>query len=122
MRRILQHDLAELSRRGSRVDRSLKPILDKQRDQTRMINMRVCYENRIDVRRFDRNLLIDIVIRSLFHAAVDDDILVTDSEHMTAAGHFMIRSDKGQFHCFSPPCIKTFSSTYIVRCEPRNFK
>ena len=98
VRGVQKHDAAQ--RRGSarRKDLPAESMLVKQREQSRVIHVRVRQQNHIDLARRHRDRFILIQIRSLLQSAVDQDLLPARLQIIAASGHFVCRTYKCQFH------------------------
>ena len=89
MRTVTEHNVTQLRRRIGRKHLSPKTLCIQKRQQTGMINMRMCHKHIIDLPRIDRDFLILINIRSLFHTTVYQKIFLSDLYIMAAARYFM---------------------------------
>ena len=74
MRRIPQHDLRQRLRRLRRQHCPVEALLISHRDHPRMIDMRMRQQDIIDLRVLDRQRRVLIVIPSLLHTTVHQNL------------------------------------------------
>ena len=110
VRAVTQHNVAEIRCRECGKDLSLKSILRKPWQHSRVVNVRMGKEHIVNILLRDRQPRILIQIRSLLHTAVDQDIFPRRLEEMAASRNFMGRSDKSKFHSLTA----LFHFSYIV--------
>ena len=58
-------------------------------------------QNKVNLGRIDRDILVFKDILTLLHAAVDEAVFAADLDHRAAAGDFMGRAQEGQLHGIS---------------------
>ena len=63
-----------------------------------MVDVGVRDKNVINLGNTDRELFVFKEILSLFHTIVNEDLFTRRLKKMAAARHFVIGTDKGQFH------------------------
>ena len=89
MRTVTKHDITQLRCRIGSENLPFKPILCKLWQHSGMINMCMCEEYIIHFCCTDRKSRILIQIRSLFHTAVNQNILSCYLQKMTASRNLM---------------------------------
>ena len=102
VRRVAQHDAAQVARRLRGVDRAAKALLIQQRQVAGVVHVRVRDEHKLDLRRRDGDGDVLKQIPPLFHAAVDQAVVSVDLEQGAAAGHLVVGADKCQLHGLAP--------------------
>lgn len=102
MRRIAQHDAAQVACRLRGVDRAAKALLIQQRQVAGVIHVRVRDEHELDLRRRDGDGDVLKQVASLLHAAVDQAVVPADLKQGAAAGHLVVGADKCQLHGLAP--------------------
>ena len=90
MRRVAQHDAAQVARRLRGVDRAAKALLIQQRQVAGVIHVRVRDEHELDLCRRDGDGDILEQIAPLLHAAVDQKAVSRRLQLCAAAGHFPV--------------------------------
>ena len=102
VRRIAQHDTAEVARRLRRIYAAAKASLIQQRQPPGMIHVRVRHQHKVDGRCIHGNGDVFKNVLSLLHAAVDQTVMPADLQHGAASGNLMVCPDKSQFHEIAP--------------------
>ena len=102
MRRVAQHDAAQVARCLRGVDRAAKALLIQQRQVAGVIHVRVRDEHELDLCRRDGDGDILEQIAPLLHAAVYQAVVPADLEQGAAAGHLVVGADKCQLHGLAP--------------------
>ena len=102
VRRVLEHEVTETGRRLGRQDLSPEAVMVELGEHARVVDVRMCQEDKVDLRRRDRQVHILKAVDPLLHAAVDQEFLLSDLYKMTASRYFVRRADKHQFH-IKPP-------------------
>ena len=115
VRRVLEHDVAEVARRLRGVHRAAKALLVEQRQQPRVVQMRVRHEHELERvrRRGDRDVFKHVA--ALLHAAVDEAQMPSDLQHRAAAGHLMVCANECELHT-----ITSFSLLYRPKSAASN--
>ena len=83
--------------------------------------MRVCHKHIVDRRRVHRYLLIDIQIRSLFHTAVHQYMLIRKLQIMTASCHLVCSPQKFKLHMHSPQHFFDKTIIHVMSCGYNSF-
>ena len=123
MRRVAQHDAAQVARCLRGVDRAAKALLIQQRQVAGVIHVRVRDEHELDLCRRDGDGDILKQIAPLLHAAVDQAVVPADLEQGAAAGHLVVGADKCQLHGLAPFWFRFPDfSTGARRAQPRREK
>ena len=91
VRRVAQHDAAQVARRLRCVDRAAKALLIQQRQVAGVVHVRVRDEHELDLRRRDGDIDVLKLVAPLLHAAVDQAVMPADLEQGAAAGHLVSR-------------------------------
>ena len=107
VRRVAQHDAAQVARRLGGVDRAAKALLIQQRQVAGVVHVRVRDEHELDLRRRDGDVDVLKLVAPLLHAAVDQAVMPADLEQGAAAGHLVVGADKCQLHGLAPFGIVT---------------
>ena len=89
MSAVAKHDAAEICSCLCRVDISAESFRIQFRNQTGMINMRVCQQHKIQVCGRNRNRLIFKAVDALFHSVVYQKTEACRLDVITAACHLM---------------------------------
>ena len=63
-----------------------------------MVDVCVRQQHAVNLRGGDGQLLIFVYVGALFHAAIHEDVQSRSGQHMTAAGHLPVGTQKSQFH------------------------
>ena len=103
VRAVAQHNPAQILRRFRRNHGAAETLRVQQRQAAGMIDVRMRQQNVINLRRINRYLLILILVRSLLHTAVDQNMKPADLQIVAASRHFMGGPKKIQFHDGSFP-------------------
>ena len=103
MRAVAKHDVAQICRGLCGIDRPAETLCIQHREIARMIDMCVCKQNKIEIRRRHGKISVLIEIFTLLHTVVDQKFLSRSFQIITAAGYLMIRPDKHQFHVDTCP-------------------
>ena len=102
MRRVAQHDAAQVARRLGGVNRAAKALLIQQRQVAGVVHVRVRDEHELDLRCRDWDVDVLKLVAPLLHAAVDQAVMPADLEQGAAAGHLVVGADKCQLHGLAP--------------------
>ena len=102
VRRVAQHDAAQVARRLRCVDRAAKALLIQQRQVAGVVHVRVRDEHELDLRRRDGDVDVLKLVAPLLHAAVDQAVMPADLEQGAASGHLVVGADKCQLHGLAP--------------------
>ena len=89
VRRVPQHDFTQVTGRVGRVDLPPEPLLAQQRQVSRMVNVCVGQQHIVDLRRGEPRFRRLDLVPALPHPAVDQDVLSTRLQIMTAPRHLM---------------------------------
>ena len=119
---IAQHDVAQAGRRLRRDHLAAEAVLIEFGQHARVVDVGMCHDDEIDLVRGHRERGILKFVSSLPHAAVDQDILVSNLQIMTAPRHFMVGADKFQFHHSLPsrsgsPALRSSSKLNLKKVE-----
>ena len=94
---------AELTTNGKGGDHlACKSLLAQKRDIARVVDVGMGQKHIVDLRRRHREFLILIQIRSLLHAAVNENPFPAGFQKVAAACHLVGRADKSKFHIPQP--------------------
>ena len=102
VRRVAQHDAAQVAGRLRGVDRAAEALLIQQRQVAGVVHVRVRDEHKLDLRRRDGDGNVLKQVPPLLHAAVDQAVVPADLEQGAAAGHLVVGADKCQLHGLAP--------------------
>ena len=92
MRRVPQHNAAQLHRRDGGVDPASEAVVRQQRQKTGMVDMGMGDEHKVDLAGGYGQGLVFVHIFTLLHAVVDEKPLPCRFQHGAAAGHLMVRA------------------------------
>ena len=92
--RIAEHDIAQACCRCCGNDLPAETVMIQLGKHSGMVDMRMCKENKVDLRRRYRQVRILEPVNALFHTAVYQKFLLANLQIMAAARHFMVSSDK----------------------------
>ena len=95
---VCQQNCSQFRRRAGAVNRSLKPLLDQQRQVTGMVNVGVGRHNVIDLGCGAGQFLNQIRIRSLKHPEIHQKALAPRLNQMGRAGDCFRRAQKAELH------------------------
>ena len=98
VRRVAQHDAAQLCRRPGGVDPAPEAVARQKRQKARVVDMGMGGQHAVDLARRNGDGLVLIDILALFHTTVDEVALSRRFQEGTAAGHFVVGTQKRQFH------------------------
>ena len=101
MRRIAQHDAAQVACRLRGVDRAAEALLIQQRQVAGVIHVRVRDEHELDLRRRDGDGDVLKQVASLLHAAVDEVALPSCFQQGAAARDLVVGSQKCELHRYT---------------------
>ena len=101
MRRILQHYIAKAARRFRGVYRRRISRDDKRGKLSRMIYMRVCKTNGVDIPRYHRQRTIFVYIGALLHTAIHKYVLSARLYKRRGARDLMSGTEKRYLHKIS---------------------
>ena len=99
---VNEHDPAQIAGLSSGVDRSVKALLEQQRQMAGVVYVRVRQQHEVQLSRRNGERLIFINVLSLFHAAVHQTAAAGALDQRTTAGDLMVGAQKGDFHGHSP--------------------
>ncbi len=97
--RVVEHDLAELSRACRQVDRATEAVGDERGGIAEVIEMRVRHDHGVDGRRVDRKRLTVAqaeILEPLEQTRVDEDARVGGLDEEAAPGHGSGRAEERQ--------------------------
>ena len=103
--RVHQHDPAEIFRCLCRIDLATESVLIQLGQHARVIDMRVCQKNCIDLSRQNRKRHVFKNVDSLLHAIVDQEVSPTALQKRTAPRHFMRCANECKFHGYAPSLL-----------------
>ena len=92
MRRVPQHDAAQLHGGDGGVDPAPEAIVRQQRQKTGMVDMGMGDEHKVDLAGGYGQGLVLVHIFALLHAVVDEETLPRRFQHGAAAGHLVVRA------------------------------
>ena len=92
MRRVPQHNAAQLHRRDGGVDPAPEAVVRQQRQKAGMVDMGMGDEHKVDLAGGYGQGLVFVHIFTLLHAVVDEKPLPCRFQHGAAAGHLMVRA------------------------------
>ena len=98
MRRVLEHDVAQVAGGLRRVNLAAEALLIQQGQQPRVVQMRVRHEHEFQLRRRNGDGNVLKHVSALLHAAVHQSAVPCDLQHGAAAGDFMVCPDEGKLH------------------------
>ena len=99
---VSKHNVAKVAGGLCCINRALKTFCVDSGKISGVIHMCMGQKNKIQVTSLYRNILILIVIRTLFHTAVYQEFLSCCFQIITASGYFMCRPNKGNLHVRTP--------------------
>ena len=99
---VSKHNVTKVAGSLCCINRSLKSFCVDSGKISGMIHMCMSQKNKIQVASLYRNILILVVIRTLFHTAVYQEFLSCCFQIITASGYFMCRPNKGNLHVRTP--------------------
>ena len=98
MRRVAQHDAAQFCRGPGGIDPAPEAVAHQKRQKARVVDMGMGGQHAVDLARCNRDGLVLVDILALLHPAVDEVALSRRFQKGTAAGHFVVGTQKRQFH------------------------
>ena len=98
MRRVAQHDAAQFCRGPGGIDPAPEAVAHQKRQKARVVDMGMGGQHAVDLARRNGDGLVLIDILALFHTTVDEVALSRRFQEGTAAGHFVVGTQKRQFH------------------------
>ena len=99
---VSKHNVTKVAGSLCCINRSLKSFCVDSWKISGVIHMCMGQKNKIQVTSLYRNILILVVIRTLFHTAVYQEFLSCCFQIITASGYFMCRPNKGNLHVRTP--------------------
>ena len=99
---VSKHNVTKVAGSLCCINRSLKSFCVNSGKISGVIHMCMGQKNKIQVTSLYRNILILVVIRTLFHTAVYQEFLSCCFQIITASGYFMCRPNKGNLHVRTP--------------------
>ena len=96
--RVPQHDAAQLCRGLGGINSAPEAVAHQQGQQARVVDMGMGGQHAVDLARRNGDGLVLIDILALFHTTVDEVALSRRFQEGTAAGHFVVGTQKRQFH------------------------
>ena len=96
--RVPQHDAAQLCRGLGGINSAPEAVAHQQGQQARVVDMGMGGQHAVDLARCNRDGLVLVDILALLHPAVDEVALTRRFQKGTAAGHFVVGTQKRQFH------------------------
>jgi hypothetical protein len=100
---VEQHEGRQLDRPGRGVDRAGIALLDEERQQAAVVEMRVGHQHRVQLARFEgeRDPVADGLVRAaLEHAAVDEDARSRGLDEVLRAGDGGRATEEVDLHGF----------------------
>ena len=91
---VLQHDRAEIAGRFRGKHASAESLFIQQGQISRMVDMCMGQEHKIQFARIHGKFLIDKQILPLLHTAIHDSLFIADFQQCQTAGHFMSGAKK----------------------------
>ena len=110
--RIGEHDGGKVACGARRIHRTAESVFYEQRQLARMVYMRMCEKNKIDIGGRTGQLAVFVYIGTLLHSAVNKYFSAAGFKQGAGAGHLVCRSEKVYFHML-PPCV--FGNSIIIR-------
>ena len=98
VRRIPQHNAAQLHRGAGGINGAPEPPGGQRRQSAGMVDVGVGQQDAVDFGRGQGQRRIFEGIGPLFQSAVDQDLPAVDRKQRTRPGHFMGSAQKCQFH------------------------
>ena len=92
MRRVPQHDAAQLHGGDGGVDPAPEAVVRQQRQKAGMVDMGMGDEHKVDLAGGYGQGLVLVHIFALLHAVVDEETLPCRFQHGAAAGHLVVRA------------------------------
>ena len=92
MRRVPQHDAAQLHGGDGGVDPAPEAVVRQQRQKAGMVDMGMGDEHKVDLAGGYGQGLVLVHIFALLHAVVDEESLPCRFQHGAAAGHLVVRA------------------------------
>ena len=99
---VSKHNVTKVAGSLCCINRALKTFCINSGKISGVIHMCMGQKNKIQVTSLYRNILILVVIRTLFHTAVYQEFLSCCFQIITASGYFMCRPNKGNLHVRTP--------------------
>ena len=96
--RVPQHDAAQLCRGLGGINSAPEAVAHQQGQQARVVDMGMGGQHAVDLARCNRDGLVLVDILALLHPTVDEVALSRRFQKGTAAGHFVVGTQKRQFH------------------------
>ena len=105
MRAVLEHDLRQAAGFRCGADRTAKALLVQQRQQSRVVDVRMGQQYDFDLCRSDGQRSIFKFVFTLLHAPVDQQMMAVDLQERAAPGHFVVCTKKSDPHDSRPPVL-----------------
>ena len=99
---VSKHNVAKVAGGLCCINRALKTFCINSGKISGVIHMCMGQKNKIQVAPLYRNILILVVIRTLFHTTVYQEFLSCCFQIITTSGYFMCRPNKGNLHVRTP--------------------
>ena len=107
---VFQHNVAEIAGGLCGEYLPLKALRIDQWKQACVIDVGVGDKDVVHIGERDRKLRVLIDVSALFHTVINKNVLSRRIQIMTASSHFMICTDKCQFHGTPPFAAKSGNS------------
>ena len=114
---VAEHDIAEIRRGLCGVHRSPESVGVKGRQISRVVDVGVGQQHKVQLRRRHRNGFVFVDVGALLHAAVHQKLLSRRLQIIAAAGHLMGGAQKCKLHRLSSSLITIqgpFSKQYMT--------
>ena len=98
VRRVAQHNVRQRTGGGGGVNGPGKAVLGQQRQQARVVDVRVREQGEVHFAGGDGQALVDEHVLPLLHAAVHDEARAAALDERAAARHLMRRAEECYFH------------------------
>ncbi len=86
---ILQHNIAQLRSCPGSIDFPPEPMAVEKGQQAGMVDMGMGHKHIVDIGSINRDFLVFVQVRPLFHAAVYQQVDITHLDIMAASCHFV---------------------------------
>ena len=113
VRRVPQHDAAQLHCGVRGVDLSPEAVARQQRQLTGVVDMGMGDQHPVDLAGCHRDRLVLVDILALLHTAVDEEPLPGCLDQCAAAGDFVVRTQKRDLHKNTSGLFSALSIAYF---------
>ena len=108
MSTVTKHDITEIAGSRCSVNWPSEPLGIGQGEISRMVDMSMGQQRKINFRQRHRDLLIFILIRPLFHTTVYKKLLSCRLQKVAASGHLMGGTYKSHSHKKTPFAVLVY--------------